>query len=169
MPELFCNNGHLTDEGLQALLAGTLDELQRLEAAEHLSFCDECLLRYTQLLEEPQLMEPSTPQVLPVMRRLLGRKVRTQVQRYAAAVAAVAITGAFWYSGVFTGALDTLQKSSNPLPHTSQSQQVPDKKPGWLERLGPQHHPDTQQKQNRQPDLQGWLEQLFERDDSIKE
>ena len=35
--ELFDKNGCLTDEGLQALQAGGLDELGRLETAEHLS------------------------------------------------------------------------------------------------------------------------------------
>lgn len=41
MTELFLQTGHLSDEGLQALIDGMLDEMQRLEAAEHLSFCDE--------------------------------------------------------------------------------------------------------------------------------
>ena len=58
MTELFLQNGHLSDEGLQALIDGTLDELQRLEAAEHLSFCDECLTRYTALLTGDVLEEP---------------------------------------------------------------------------------------------------------------
>lgn len=48
--ELFDKNGCLTDEGLQALQAGGLDELGRLEAAEHLSYCDKCMDRYTALL-----------------------------------------------------------------------------------------------------------------------
>ena len=45
--ELFDKNGCLTDEGLQALQAGGLDELGRLETAEHLSYCDKCMDRYT--------------------------------------------------------------------------------------------------------------------------
>ena len=48
--ELFDKNGCLTDEGLQALQAGGLDELGRLETAEHLSYCDKCMDRYTCLL-----------------------------------------------------------------------------------------------------------------------
>ena len=36
--ELFREDGCLTDEGLQALRDGQLDELGRLEAAEHLSY-----------------------------------------------------------------------------------------------------------------------------------
>ena len=38
-------SGCLTNEGLQALADGQLDELSRLEAAEHLAFCDACLDR----------------------------------------------------------------------------------------------------------------------------
>ena len=36
--ELFDQNGCLTEEGLHAVIGGQLDELGRLEAAEHLSF-----------------------------------------------------------------------------------------------------------------------------------
>ena len=44
--ELFREDGCLTDEGLDALIHIQLDELGRLEAAEHLSYCDRCLDRY---------------------------------------------------------------------------------------------------------------------------
>ena len=40
--ELFDQNGCLTEEGLHAVIGGQLDELGRLEAAEHLSYCDKC-------------------------------------------------------------------------------------------------------------------------------
>ena len=39
--DAFRSDGHLTDEILTALAGGEeLEELTRLEAAEHLSFCD---------------------------------------------------------------------------------------------------------------------------------
>lgn len=56
--ELFDRNGCLTDEGLQALQAGGLDELGRLETAEHLSYCDKCMDRYTALLTADALETP---------------------------------------------------------------------------------------------------------------
>lgn len=56
--ELFDKNGCLTDEGLQALQAGGLDELGRLETAEHLSYCDKCMDRYTALLTADALETP---------------------------------------------------------------------------------------------------------------
>ena len=49
--KLFDAEGHLTDEGLYALKDGTLDDLGALEAAEHLTFCDYCLLRYTKMID----------------------------------------------------------------------------------------------------------------------
>ena len=49
--KLFDAEGHLTDEGLYAIKDGTLDDLGALEAAEHLSFCDYCLLRYTAMID----------------------------------------------------------------------------------------------------------------------
>ena len=54
--ELFNKEGHLTDEGLRAVVDGTLDEMGRLEASEHLSFCDSCLVRYTELLADDTLL-----------------------------------------------------------------------------------------------------------------
>ena len=74
---LFLDNGHLTDEGLRALVEGSLDEMERLEAAEHLSFCDECLVRYTELLTEPVCQDPPQDLTLPVMRSLRQRTFRT--------------------------------------------------------------------------------------------
>ena len=50
--KLFREDGHLTDEGLRALIAGELDEMGRLETAEHLDFCDQCVERYSELLTE---------------------------------------------------------------------------------------------------------------------
>ena len=56
--ELFREDGCLSDEGLHALTAGQLDELGRLEAAEHLSYCDKCTDRYTALLTADALADP---------------------------------------------------------------------------------------------------------------
>lgn len=48
--ELFREDGCMTDAGFRAMMDGQLDELGRLEAAEHLSYCDQCMDRYTALL-----------------------------------------------------------------------------------------------------------------------
>ena len=57
--ELFRADGHLTDEALTALIREEpLGELERLEMAEHLAFCDWCLQRYTGALEGAALRAP---------------------------------------------------------------------------------------------------------------
>lgn len=56
--ELFDAKGCLSEEGLQALVGGQLDETQRLEAAEHLAYCDRCMDRYTALLTDDVPEQP---------------------------------------------------------------------------------------------------------------
>ena len=55
----FRPDGHLTDAALTALVRGDcLEELDRLELAEHLAYCDQCLQRYTELLSEGPMLTP---------------------------------------------------------------------------------------------------------------
>ena len=81
--KLFDAEGHLTDEGLYAIKDGTLDDLGALEAAEHLSFCDYCLLRYTAMIDAApdcmkQPMRDLIPQVQSLM-RLRSFRIMTAV------------------------------------------------------------------------------------------
>lgn len=58
----FRPDGHLTDAALTALVRGDcLEELDRLELAEHLAYCDQCLQRYTELLSEGPMLTPPAP------------------------------------------------------------------------------------------------------------
>ncbi len=189
MTELFLQTGHLSDEGLQALIDGTLDEMQRLEAAEHLSFCDECLTRYTALLTGDVLEEPEQDVTLPVMRRLRRRAVKIAWNRYAAAAAAVVITAGLWYSGVFGGAMEALAVQPPALEQTAQEQQ-PGPLGQLLERiegkpnrpdngLGPEHRPDNihqldepddepdeEPEQETDGGLSQWLSQFLDRNEN---
>lgn len=99
--EVFRLDGHLTDEALTALAqGGDLDELERLEIAEHLSFCDLCLQRYTDALTDVPLLTPQR-----ACREALWRRIRLQAlqlitSRYATAAAAVALAlTVVWGSG----------------------------------------------------------------------
>lgn len=96
--ELFDKNGCLTDEGLQALQAGGLDELGRLETAEHLSYCDKCMERYTALLTADALETPP----------------------HSAHKAVMAFT--MWRSGTIDQLLNFRQELHTWTPETSQSQ-----------------------------------------------
>lgn len=120
--ELFYNNGHLTGEGLQAIVGETLDEMQRLEAAEHLSFCDECLVAYTALLTDGTLIAPPEPLREPVLRRLRKKAALVLFNKYTTVAAAAALAVTLWASGVFSAPVQAQQVSSNlNLPTQSQS------------------------------------------------
>ena len=100
---LFDTAGCLTQRGLEALRDDRLDDLGRLEAAEHLTFCDRCLARYTALLESIRLSAPMrdlVPQVQALMRL---RAFRVMTNRYVSAAAAIALALALWRFGMFGG------------------------------------------------------------------
>lgn len=98
-------DGHLTDEGLQAVIQEPLNEMQRLEVAEHLSFCDECLVRYTTLLGDDVLMDPPAPLREPVLKRIKRRAGRILFNKYTTVAAAACLAAVLWYSGALTGLL----------------------------------------------------------------
>ena len=88
----FRPDGHLTDEALAALARqDPLAELDRLELAEHLTYCDQCLQRYTELLSAGTLLAPEHSCREPLRRRIRRRAFQLGVNRYATAAAAVAL------------------------------------------------------------------------------
>ena len=86
---------HLTNNDLRDLMAGRASEADRLRAAEHLSCCDECLLRYTLALSPENCMEPIRPTAPTVIQRIRLRLADRTFRRYGAAVAAVALAMLF--------------------------------------------------------------------------
>lgn len=102
MNELFRNDGHLTDYAFKALINDQpLDELSRLEIAEHLSFCDECVSRYSALLTGEALIEPEETVVPTVMERIRTRARLIFFNKYVAVVMAASIAMVLWVTGVF--------------------------------------------------------------------
>lgn len=90
--ERFRADGHLTDEALAALVRDeNLDELGRLEMAEHLAYCDFCLQRYTDLLCGTELLTPERSCRKTLWARVRMRALRLVTSRYATAAAAVAL------------------------------------------------------------------------------
>ena len=89
---MFDQNGHLLDEAIDALVLGEeLDALTRLEIAEHLSYCDPCLQRYTKALEESLLLTPEISCQHTIWWKIRERTVRILTSRYATAAAAMAL------------------------------------------------------------------------------
>lgn len=100
---LFDRNGHLTGMGLDAMQNGTLDELGSLEAAEHISFCNACLSRYTNWLEAmpERLLSPANDLIPQVQNLMRMRSIRIMTNRYISVAAAVILAFALWSFGAF--------------------------------------------------------------------
>lgn len=98
--ELFRDDGCLTDEGLHALIENRLDELGRLETAEHLSYCDRCMDRYTALLTEDVLETPPHSMKQTVMTTIWVRMMQNTYGRIAVAAVAAVMAFGMWRSGV---------------------------------------------------------------------
>lgn len=105
--ELFREDGHLTDQALEALVSGReLSELGRLEVSEHLAFCDLCLDRYTRQLMDEGLMTPEHSCRDTIWWRIRQRAVRLLASRWATAAAAIVLVVSLWNFGVFGGIAD---------------------------------------------------------------
>ncbi len=99
--ERFRDDGHLTDEALAALVREEpLEELARLEIAEHLAFCDLCLQRYTEFLADGPLLVPAASCRETVWRRIRNRTIRLVTSRYATAAAAMVLALTMLWGGV---------------------------------------------------------------------
>lgn len=135
--ELFDRKGCLTDEGLQALMNGELDELGRLEAADHLAYCDRCIDRYTALLSKDRLQTPEQSVVSPVMKSLWVRIMRNTLGRAAVAGVAAVLALTLWGSGGLQKAVN----SRNQIPTRQEGLQQPvvaqawDAAESWLDEL----------------------------------
>ena len=128
--EPFRTDGHLTDETLAALARGReLDELTRLEAAEHLAFCDACLQRYTDLLATAPLLVPAHSCRESLWVRVRRRTLRLVTSRYATAAAAVALAlTVLWGSAAIS-----LPQRRPALPEVPQQlQHWPEQWSDWL-------------------------------------
>ena len=121
--ELFDQNGCLTEEGLHAVIGGQLDELGRLEAAEHLSYCDKCMDRYTALLTADVLEEPPRSARGAVMGTIWVRLMQNTYGRVAVASVAAVLALTLWRSGALEQMLGW-QKSVNDALLSTQIQQT---------------------------------------------
>ena len=120
--ELFREDGCLSDEGLHALTAGQLDELGRLEAAEHLAYCDKCTDRYTALLTADALTDPPRDVRRTVMSTIWVRLMQNTWGRAAVAGVAAVLAFTMWRSGTIDQLLNFRQELHTWTPETSQSQ-----------------------------------------------
>ena len=131
--ELFQQDGCLSDEGLHALIDGQLDELGRLETAEHLSYCDKCMDRYTALLTADVMEEPPRSPHKAVMATIWVRLMQNTYGRAAVASVAAVLALTMWRSGALTQIMNRDLPLKTWTPTSSQT--LPDS-PTEPERLG---------------------------------
>ena len=117
-PELFTADGHLTDLAFKLLIDEQLDSLQSLEVSEHLSFCDRCLERYTEILcsdapvdldtgQEPpevvHLMEPPASLHDSVMQTFRTKQGSSTLKKRLLWLLQPPLPFVFWSGGTFVG------------------------------------------------------------------
>ena len=122
--ELFDQNGCLTEEGLHAVIGGQLDELGRLEAAEHLSYCDKCMDRYTALLTADVLEEPPRSARGAVMTAVFVQLMQNTWGRAAVAAVAAVLALTMWRTGTLEQILSTGETVRSWLPETTQTTEL---------------------------------------------
>ena len=121
--ELFREDGCLSDEGLHALTAEQLDELGRLEAAEHLAYCDKCTDRYTALLTADALADPPRDVRRTVMSTIWVRLMQNTYGRVAVASVAAVLALSMWKAGTL-GRITRLGSELNTILPPAQSQEA---------------------------------------------
>ena len=120
--ELFEENGCLSDEGLQAVIHGQLDELGRLETAEHLAYCDKCMDRYTALLTADVLQDPPHPANKAVMATIWVQLMQNTWGRAAVASVAAVLALTMWRSGALDQILLASRQVHTWTPSTTQTE-----------------------------------------------
>lgn len=111
--DYFTEDGHLTDYAFELLESSDTDELARLEISEHLSFCDDCLLRYTDFITQDKLMQTPENMTQEISKKIVKTAVNETVHRYVWACTAACIAMIFWLGGVFTPDLTQYSKSAS--------------------------------------------------------
>lgn len=153
---LFDAEGHLTQEGLYALKDGTLDDLGALEAAEHLSFCDYCLLRYTELIDAaPACLQEPMRDLIPQVQNLMRlRRFRIMTNRYVSAAAAVVLAFMLWGFASLGTNQRMAARTVQPQARVSFGQWLDTTVSGFYESLGNTFHTFTLAAENGLAQLQ---------------
>lgn len=112
---LFSPDGHLTDTAFALLIDEQLDPLQSLEVSEHLSYCDQCLERYTELLSGvplvhdgapaaavPRLMEAPASLHTGIMQAIREKTRVIYLHKFGSLAVAASLALVFWSGGLFT-------------------------------------------------------------------
>lgn len=107
---LFDESGHLTEETFSQLIHNQLNDLQSLEVSEHLSFCDQCLEKYTNILcpdfpaetnmeddtEKVTLLSPPEPLAPSVLQKIQRKNRVFYLKKLTSLAIAASLTLVIW-------------------------------------------------------------------------
>lgn len=102
MEELFDKEGHLTDNAFAMLADNKLDELQRLEIAEHNSLCDKCLDRYITYVEKSEVITPSEIMKKRILNKISFDTKKFYLNQYISVTISACFAMLFWITGAFS-------------------------------------------------------------------
>lgn len=120
--KLFNEEGHITDEGFEALVKENLDEMGRLEISEHLDFCDQCVTRYSELLTEDIMLEAPAEIVPTVVGKIGQRNRNIFLNRFMKVSVAAGLAIVIWIGGFYRiGVLKPLGEHSGKATHAARS------------------------------------------------
>ncbi len=118
--DFFSSDGHLTDYAIKQITTGDATQLQRLEVAEHISFCNVCLEKHINAFTADSFTEPQIDITKSVMQKIKAKMRRFMLSKVTTYVAAASIALVLWGTGVYdvlgelpgqiSSYADTLQK-----------------------------------------------------------
>ena len=100
--DLFNSEGHLTGYAFDLIINEKANEMERLEISEHPSFCDECLLAYTERLSDDILIDIEESVSDSVISKIKMRIKRIFVNKYGTVEEAACFALIFWTTGTFS-------------------------------------------------------------------
>lgn len=110
MDEIFNEDDHISDYGFNKLLQDELNDLELLEIAEHLSFCDECIEKYSELLNNVSLLSPPETFINRTLKAIKQKTIRLIYNKYFSAAVAAGFAIFLWVSGIFNINVEALNK-----------------------------------------------------------
>lgn len=110
MNDIFNDDGHISDFGFYRLQKNELNEIQSLEIAEHLSFCDKCIEKYTSILSDSNLLEPPETFTISTLKKIKKKITQFICNKYFSVAIAAGFAIFLWISGVFNINVGELNK-----------------------------------------------------------
>ncbi len=102
MNNCFTKDGHITKQAYALFLSGDMCEKSRLEIAEHLSFCDECIEHFVLAIGQEALVSPPNSTRSSIIKTIYARVFNAVFNKYTAYIAAACIAFVLWGTGVST-------------------------------------------------------------------